>query len=75
MCRYYERVVEERTRVKDEYPSQDEEDEDEAAITERERSLTGLTSEFDLQLFREAQAQASEVSTPRGRSIIVYNSL
>ena len=49
-------------KVKDEWMSQDEDEEDDVPITERERPLEGLTSEFDLALFREAQAQASEVS-------------
>jgi len=56
--RYYERVKEERS-MKEEYSNQDDE-EDDLSITERERSLQGLTSEYDLALFREAQAQASE---------------
>ena len=45
-----------------ELPTVDTEDEeDDLPITERERGLDGLTSAYDLALFREAQAQASEV--------------
>ena len=59
--RYYDRVKEER-RPPSEFPTVDtEDDEDDLPITERERNLEGLTSAFDLALFREAQAQASEV--------------
>ena len=60
MFRYYDRVMDER-KVKDEWMSQDEDEDEDVPITERERPLEGLTSEFDLALFREAQAQASEV--------------
>ena len=60
LFRYYDRVMDER-KVKDEWMSQDEDEDEDVPITERERPLEGLTSEFDLALFREAQAQASEV--------------
>jgi hypothetical protein len=55
--------VKNERRHSDELPTVDTEDEeDDLPITERERNLEGLTSAFDLALFREAQAQASEVS-------------
>ena len=56
-----DRVKEDRRKT-GEFPTVDTEDEeDDLPITDRERSLEALTSEFDLALFREAQAQASEV--------------
>ncbi len=55
--------MKEERRPPSEFPTVDTEDEeDDLPITERERNLEGLTSAFDLALFREAQAQASEVS-------------
>ena len=54
--------MKEERRPPSEFPTVDTEDEeDDLPITERERNLEGLTSVFDLALFREAQAQASEV--------------
>jgi len=53
---YHAKIKEER-QVKEEPMSQDEEDE--VPITDRERSLKGLASNYDLALFREAQAKAS----------------
>ena len=55
--KYHEKVKEER-QVKEEPMSQDEEDE--VPFTERERNLKGLVSNYDLSLFREAQAKASK---------------
>jgi len=55
--KYHEKVKEERA-VKEEPMSQDEEDE--VPFTERERNLNGLVSNYDLALFREAQAKASK---------------
>ena len=55
--KYHDKVKEERT-VKEEPMSQD--DDDEVPFTERERNLTGLVSNYDLALFREAQAKASK---------------
>ena len=55
--KYHEKIKEER-KVKEEPMSQDEDDE--VLITEREISLKGLTSNYDLALFREAQAKASK---------------
>jgi len=54
--KYHAKIKEER-QVKEEPMFQDEEDE--VPITERERSLKGLASSYDLALFREAQAKAS----------------
>jgi len=56
--RYQEKIAAQR-RMDDDYPSQ-EEDEDDIGITDKERTIKGLTSEFDLALFREAQAKASD---------------
>ena len=53
--RYLDRVKEER-KVKEEAMSQDE---DEEAASDRETSLKGLVSNYDLKMFREAQAKAS----------------
>jgi len=55
---YLEKVKEERL-VKEELMSQDEEEE--IPVTEREMNLKGLTSNWDLDMFREAQARASKV--------------
>ena len=52
--RLHERVREQR-KVKEEVMSQDEEEE----VTEREAQLKGFASNWDLALFREAQARAS----------------
>ena len=54
--KYHQKIKEER-QVKEEAMSQDEEDE--VPITDRERNLKGLASNYDLALFREAQAKAS----------------
>merc|ERR1719509_58179 len=56
--KYIERVKEERI-LKEEPQSQD--DDDDTPVTERERKLNGLASTYDLALFMEAQAGASEV--------------
>ena len=55
---YLEKVKEERM-VKEEMMSQDEEED--IPITEREMNLKGLASNWDLDMFREAQAKASKV--------------
>ena len=55
---YLEKVKEERL-VKEELMSQDEEED--IPITEREMNLKGLASNWDLDMFREAQAKASKV--------------
>jgi len=54
--KYHTKIKEER-QVKEEPMSQDEEDE--VPITDREKCLKGLASNYDLALFREAQAKAS----------------
>jgi len=56
--KYIEKVKEERI-MKEEPQSQD--DEEDTPVTERERKLAGLASNYDLALFMEAQAGASEV--------------
>jgi len=55
---YLEKVKQERL-VKEELMSQD--DEEDIPVTEREMNLKGLTSNWDLDMFREAQARASKV--------------
>lgn len=55
---YLEKIKEER-KVKEEVLSQEEEDE--IPVTERERNLKGVASNWDLAMFREAQAKASLV--------------
>ena len=54
--RYLDRVKEER-KVKDE-PMMCQDDDDDNA-SDRETSLKGLASNYDLKMFREAQAKAS----------------
>lgn len=56
--KYIEKVKEERI-LKEEPQSQD--DDDDTPVTERERKLNGLASNYDLALFMEAQAGASQV--------------
>ena len=55
LCRYLDKVKEER-KVKEEIMSQDEEEDKDG---ERETNLKGMVSSYDLNMFREAQAKAS----------------